>query len=173
DLQARGHRVAVLRFSNVFGATDDYHDRVVPAFAKAAARNGTLEVRGADSVFDFTALDDVVEAVMKTIDALIAGDGNLPPIDIVSGRATSLRELAAMALANGDGEIVIAPPQDFYPSRFQGDPRPAERYLGWRPGCALEERVKRLVNAFHRSEQHHSGERNENSESHSWLSALL
>ncbi len=168
ELQRRGNPVAVLRFSNVFGSAADYPDRVVPAFAKAAASNGTLTVKGADHVFDFTVLDDVVAAVSKMVDALIAGVGDLPPIDIVSGRATSLRELAEMARAQGGGEIIIAPPQPFYPKHFQGNPRPAEQYLGWRATRVLEEAVGRLVDDFH-----HMGEKNAHSESDSWLSALL
>ncbi len=168
DLRRHGNRVAVVRFSNVFGTATDYHDRVTPAFAKAAANNGVLKVRGADHVFDFTALDDVVAAVSKTVDALIAGIGDLPPIDIVSGRATSLRDLAEMALAKGDGRIIIAPPQGFYPKHFQGNPRPAEKYLGWRPQQILEEAVGRLVGDFHRRR-----ESNAHTKSHSWVPALL
>ena len=168
DLRRHGNRVAVVRFSNVFGTTTDYHDRVVPAFAKAAANNGILKIRGADNVFDFTALEDVVAAVSKTMDALIAGIGDLPPIDIVSGRATSLRDLAEMALAKGGGRIIIAPPQGFYPKNFQGDPRPAEKLLGWRPQQVLEEVVGRLVDDFHRI-----GEKNAHTKSHTWVSALL
>lgn len=168
ELRRCGNRVAVLRFSNVFGTITDYHDRVVPAFAKAAASNGMLDVRGADNVFDFTALDDVVAAVLKTVDALIAGVGDLPPIDIVSGRATSLRDLAGMAIKKGGGKMIISPPQRFYPSHFQGDPSAAEKYLGWSPHRVLEEAIAQLVDDFHRI-----GDKNAHTKSYSWVSTLL
>ena len=168
ELQSRGCVAAVLRFSNVFGATNDYHDRVVPAFAKAAAQNGTLQVRGVDHVFDFTALSDVVAAVLKAVDALMSGVGDLPPVDIVSGRATSLRELAEMAIAHGADKATVAPPQTFYPSRFQGDPRPAQKYLGWQPQQVLEKMFGQLVDDFHRLEENDA-----HTKSHSWVSALL
>jgi len=153
DLQRRGNRVTVLRFSNVFGTTADYHDRVAPAFAKAAANNGTLTVMGAEHFFDFTVLEDVVTAVSNAVDALTAGIGDLPPVDIVSGTATSLRDLAMMALANGGGRLIIAPPQGFYPKHFQGDPRPAEKYLNWRPRWVLEDAITRLVKDFRHFEK--------------------
>ena len=148
SLRERGGTVAVLRFSNVFGSTDDYPDRVVPAFAKAAASGGILRLEGPDSVFDFTALEDSVSAAHKTVEALQTGRSDMPPLDIVTGRATSLRELADISLSAGSGETIIAPPRLFSASRFQGDPRAAARHLGWRAAIPLEQRVTRLVGDF-------------------------
>lgn len=167
-LRQCGNRIAVLRFSNVFGSANDYHDRVAPAFARASARGGDLDVRGPDGVYDFTVLDDVVAAVLRAADALANGIGDLPPIDIVTGRAVSLLELAKMAIAAGGGRIIIKPPTGFYPKRFQGDPRPAEKYLGWRAQCVLEDAMRRLVGDFHQTKNGH-----ENIKSHSWLSAFV
>ena len=147
-LREKGGTVAALRFSNVFGSADDHPDRVVPAFARAAAGGGVLRLEGPDNVFDFTALEDSVSAARKAVEALRAGHSDLPPLDIVTGRATSLRELAGMALAAGSGETVTAPPRLFDVSRFQGDPGPAARWLGWRAEHRLEERVARLVGDF-------------------------
>lgn len=168
ELRQCGNRSAVLRFSNVFGSADDYHDRVVPAFARASASGGNLYVRGPGGVYDFTVLDDVVAAVLRAADALANGIGDLPPIDIVTGRAVSLMELAQMALAAGSGRIITKSPTGFYPKRFQGDPRPAQKYLGWRARCVLENAMRRLVGDFRQTKNEH-----ENIKSHSWLSALV
>ena len=169
DLRRHGIRVAVVRFSNVFGDTEDYHDRVVPAFAKAAASGGVLYVRGGGSIFDFTPLADAVRAAVAVVEAVHAGVSDLPTMDIVTGRATSLLELAQMALAHGTGDIVMEDRLSFYPSRFQGDPSPAEKHLGWIPCESMEESVGRLVEGFKQAkEQAHA-----NTQNYSWLSAAL
>ena len=147
-LRERGGTVAVLRFSNVFGSADDHPDRVVPAFARAAAGGGTLRLEGPDNTFDFTALEDAASAAHKAIEALREGRADYPPLDIVTGRATSLRELAEMAMTDAPCETIVAPPRLFDVSRFQGDPAPAAHYLGWRAESRLEERVARLVGDF-------------------------
>jgi UDP-glucose 4-epimerase len=39
-------------------ALADHHDRVVPAFVRAAVSGQPLRVEGADHTFDFTHVDD-------------------------------------------------------------------------------------------------------------------
>ena len=148
-MRERGGTAAVLRFSNVFGSVDDYPDRVAPAFARAAAGGGAIRLEGPDNTFDFTALEDAACAARKAVEALEAGCADLPPLDIVTGRGTSLRELADMAMsAGGACETVVAPPRSFDVARFQGDPALARRHLGWRAKARLAERVARLVDNF-------------------------
>ena len=151
DLRAAGNAAAVLRLSNVFGATDDHADRVAPAFARAAAFNKILRVEGADNFYDFNSLDDTVDAMEKTVGVLSEGENFLPPLDIVTGRATSLRRLAEIALEAGGGEMMIAPPRGIGAEKFQGDPRPAESALGWRARRSVEESMAELVHAFRKT----------------------
>lgn len=169
DLRRAGVRTLVVRFSNVFGSVEDYHDRVVPAFAKAAAHGGTLSVRGADSVLDFTPLPDAVSALVCAVRAASEKINGFPAVDIVTGRATSLMELAKMARACGGGNIAVEKRENFYPARFQGDPAPAKKYLGWSPRKSLEESVEQLVRDFRRTTE----EGNEGSQNHSWVSAAV
>ena len=84
DMRCRGFCVAVIRLSNVFGTANDYHDRVVPAFAKAAAHGGVLHIRGADSALDFTPLEDAVNAIVRVVQLIDGGVFDLPAIDIVT-----------------------------------------------------------------------------------------
>jgi UDP-glucose 4-epimerase len=147
-----GMRTSVVRFSSVYGAMTDHADRVVPRFARQAADGGTLRVDGEDTTLDFTHIEDVASGLHIMTELLSAGDGPLPPVHFVSGRGTTLRELADITIqAAGSGTVEIGQPRKYDVSKFIGDPSRAEQLLGWRDGTSLEEGIKRLVEDFRSS----------------------
>lgn len=154
-LEARdsGMTTAVVRFSNVFGDIDDHADRVVPAFARAAATGGAVRVDGSRCTFDFTHVSDVVDGLMRVARLLAEGERALPPIHFVAGRQTSLGELAQMAIAQGATARQEAPSRSFDVHSFCGDPRRAEALLGWRASTPLESGFARLVDSFRHARQ--------------------
>jgi nucleoside-diphosphate-sugar epimerase len=148
--QARdgGLCAAVVRFSSVYGDVDDHSDRVVPAFAAAAAFGGTMRLDGPDCTFDFTHVDDVARGVVAVASLLSAGERNLPPLHFVSGIGTTLRELSEIARAAAASSrivVKIAPPRKFDITRFWGDPSRAVAILGWRSSIPVREGVNKLV----------------------------
>ncbi len=151
-LEARlvGLRTAVVRLTNVYGGAGDHPDRVVPAFCHGAARGETLRIDGPRRVFDFTHIHDVIRGLSLLMAALDAGEGALPPVHLVSGRPTSLEELAltACAAARRPGGIRVCEPQRYEVTHFHGDPRRAKRLLGWQASVPLAEGIKRLVDGF-------------------------
>ena len=142
-------RTAIVRFSNVYGSTDDHVDRVVPAFAQQAALGLSLRVDGSGHTFDFTHLDDTVRGVLAVIHRLEAGV-ELPPIHFVTGQPTTLGELASLAieLAGSSSTAHEAPPRSYDVSGFYGDPRRAARLLDWRPSVPLVDGLARLIQDF-------------------------
>lgn len=149
ELGETGVNAAIFRFSNVYGRTEDHVDRVIPAFAREAARAGEIRVDGEDCVFDFTHIDDVVSALDTALEALAGGE-RLPPLHLVSEVGTSLAELAGMAERESGNRLTInsAPPRDFDVARFRGDASRARELLGWRPEIGLEAGFARLVDDF-------------------------
>jgi nucleoside-diphosphate-sugar epimerase len=130
--RAGGMATAILRFSNVFGDTLDHADRVVPAFARAAAWGGTVRVDGSDCAFDFTHVSDVADGILRVARRLSNGDRTLPPIHLVSGRQTSLGALADLAGSFGaDVTRVEAPPAQlrYPPLRRRPAPRRSAAWL--------------------------------------------
>jgi len=150
EARAAGLRTAIVRLSNVYGSTRDHADRVIPAFARGAVLGRRLRVDGAGHVFDFTHLDDVVRGLVGLVEAMTEGGAPLPPVHLLTGVPTSLRDLARMAIDAGgtDATIVEAPPRSYDVARFYGDPSRAHALLGWRARVGIREGVARLVEDF-------------------------
>ena len=146
---SRGLRTAIVRLSNVYGSALDHADRVVPAFARAVAEGRGIRVDGAGCIFDFTHVDDTARGMEAAVDRLEAGE-SLPPVHLLTGAPTSLRDLAALAMAVAGRTVPVAegPPRRFDVSRFHGDPSRARDILGWKPRVALRDGLERLVGDF-------------------------
>lgn len=146
EARAKGLRVATVRLSNVYGSARDHADRVVPAFARAAVSGSSMRIDGAECTFDFTHIDDTARGMVGIIDLLEIGE-TPPPIHLVTGTPTALRDLATLAIdvAGETSPVVEAPPRSFDVSRFHGDPSRARALLGWEPRVVLQEGLERLV----------------------------
>lgn len=147
--RAAGLRTAICRFSNVFGSVEDHCDRVAVAFARSAALGGKLVIEGGENRFDFTISDDVVRGLGLVIDAIETGE-TLPPLHFVSGRSTSLYELADLAhqFARRPLSITEAPSRSFDVSRFCGNPERARALLGWQSEIDIKRGFASLVDGF-------------------------
>jgi UDP-glucose 4-epimerase len=147
---------AVLRFSNVYGSPDDYHDRVIPAFVRAALTNESLRVDGADNLFDFTFVEDVTCGILQTASMLVSHQHPMTPVHLVSGTPISLEELARLAiqLTNSSSEITFAPPRNYDVARFFGDPCRAEKILGWTAETTLPDGLSKLAVAIRQFIEH-------------------
>lgn len=146
DARGAGLQTAVVRLSNVYGSPHDHPDRVVPAFVQAAVEGRPLRVDGAANTFDFTHVDDAVRGLVAIMRALEHGEPP-PPLHLLTGRPTTLGELAALTieLAGSRSAIIEAPSRTFDVSRFYGDPTRAGRLLGWRSAIDLRDGVARLI----------------------------
>jgi nucleoside-diphosphate-sugar epimerase len=150
EARERGIRTAVLRFSNVYGSIRDHADRVVPAFCRGAALGLALRVDGSLHTFDFTHLDDTLAGILRTLDVMASGERALPPIHLLTGRPTTLGQLAVMAAAAGRwrSEIHEAPSRNFDVARFCGDPSRSKQLLGWQATRSIEDGVAAFVRAY-------------------------
>jgi nucleoside-diphosphate-sugar epimerase len=148
-LREYGVVTAVARFSNVYGSTADHPDRVVPAFARAAANGGRIHVEGSANVFDFTCVSDVARGVLSMVEHV--SDGQLlPPIHFTTGRGFTLGELAHLAKrqCTKDLEVNPATPRSYDVARFFGSTARAQEVLGWSHLVPIEEGFASMVNAF-------------------------
>ena len=149
EAREQGVCANIARLSTVYGDRDDYPDRVLPAFCSAAARGADLQVQGADVMLDAVHVRDAAEGLARLLMRTAVGD-RLPPIHFVSGRGTTLRELATIAVAAAESKstIVDKPPRDYGVRAFIGDPTRAEQVLGWSAMTTVHRGIRDLVQAF-------------------------
>lgn len=147
-----GLRACTIRLSNVFGSANDHADRVVPAFIRAALLGSELRVDGAEHTFDFTHIDDVARGVVRLAEFLASGAPAPLPIHFVTGRPTTLGDLARLVvrLTGTGAKLRDAPPRDFDVARFYGDAKRARQLLDWSPRVDLDDGLARLIEAFRR-----------------------
>jgi nucleoside-diphosphate-sugar epimerase len=118
--------VSILRLANVVGTGDC--DRVVPRWVAAARCGRPLVLYGGEQVLDFVPVATVVEAVLRLLELGPTG----APINVGSGRPTTLRELATRVLADvrADAGIEIRPPRAIEVTRFVADTTRLKNVLG-------------------------------------------
>lgn len=155
EARTKGLTTAIVRFSNVYGSTSDHSDRVVPAFARAAALGQPLRVDGPEHVFDFNHLDDTVQGLAALVQTLEQGAKDLLPIHFVTGVPTTLGELAAMAieLSQSKSTTTLSPPRSYDVGRFVGNPDRAKELLGWTPQVGIRDGMERLIQDFQQLER--------------------
>lgn len=152
NARSAGINTAIVRLANVYGCTLDHEDRVLPAFSKNAALGIDLRVDGFDHLFDFTHVDDTVAGLVKAVTLLNEGEKQLPPIHLLPGHGTTLKEAAQIAItaANSSSTIVEATSRAYDVARFIGDPSLAKSLLGWHASILPEQGIASLVDAYNK-----------------------
>lgn len=142
-----GLRTGIMRFSNVYGAVRDHATRVVPAFVAQALANKPLRIEGSHHTFDFTYIDDVADAIVRLVEYMDSTNTAPPPLHFVTGRATTLGELAGLTIALTDSSAICedAPPRNFDVAHFVGDPAYSASLLRWSAEHSLEQGLRRMI----------------------------
>ena len=140
-----------LRYFNLFGPNQDptsQYSAVIPRFLTAIADDRPVSIYGDGSQRrDFTYVDNVVDANLLAAEAK---DANGAVLNIATGRATSVNELADVI-----GTLLERPVErEQHPARA-GDVRDswadigrAEEVLGWEPRVSLEAGLQRVAETF-------------------------
>lgn len=144
-----GMTANIARFATVYGRTSDYPDRLIPAFARTAARGGELRIDGPETTVDATHVDDVVEGLERLTEATSRRE-LLPPIHFATGIGTTLADLATMAraLAVKPVTVRIDTANAYDVGKFVGDPALCRSLLGWTSRTSLEAGFAQLVRDF-------------------------
>ncbi|HKS69403.1 MAG TPA: NAD-dependent epimerase/dehydratase family protein [Ktedonobacterales bacterium] len=109
--------VSVVRLANVYGPGD--HGRVIPLWLERAHRGEDRELYGGEQVIDFVPVETVVAALQQAAETPLEGQ----PVNVGSGKGTTLRELAARvsALPGASGDVRVVPARQVEVTRFVAD----------------------------------------------------
>ncbi len=118
----------VLRFGNLYGPRD--RDRVIPRWLARAAAHEDLHLYGGQQILDFLHVRYAVEALLAA-----AGYAGFGPINVASGKSTSLRDLATRVLTavGSTSRVVIEPARQEEVTRFVADVTHMRHELGVSP----------------------------------------
>jgi len=141
---------SILRFSNVYGHLGDHPTRVINAFILRAIAGEPLYIHGGNQMFDFTYYKDTAKAIVAAAECLHNGKASLPPIHILPGQGTSIKELARAVLevTNSHSPIHYKPGRDYDVDRFYGDPELMKRMLDTQCNINLKEGIKLTLHDY-------------------------
>jgi UDP-glucose 4-epimerase len=147
--RAQAMEMVILRLFNVYGLAADGAPRptVETLFLRAVQAGQAPVVSGHPGhVRDFVHVTDVVEVLER---ALTTGRADGHPMNVGTGRGTSLEELAWLAIRLLGRDIVprIEPPSEL-PIMLEADINRARQWLGWTPTVSLEEGLAVLAGAL-------------------------
>ncbi|MFI6986645.1 NAD-dependent epimerase/dehydratase family protein [Embleya sp. NPDC050154] len=139
---------SVLRYFSVYGEPQipkpGSHSWMVPWLAMSAQLGLPMLLNGGGhQVRDMVHVDDIARATVLT---LVADKAAAQTINIGSGRATSVRDIAELIARHyPDAVLRDAPRPDGDPLGGYADTRRSEELLGWAPTITLEQDIDRYV----------------------------
>ncbi|MFJ6463491.1 NAD-dependent epimerase/dehydratase family protein [Streptomyces sp. NPDC091387] len=145
---SQSQQYSVVRYFSVYGDPQvpkpGSHSWMVPWLSMAAQLGMPMRLNGGGrQVRDMVHVDDIARA---TVLALVADGASGQTINVGSGRATSVREIAEVIGRHyPDVELVNAPLPEGDPLGGYADTRRSRELLGWKPTVTLEVGIDRYV----------------------------
>jgi nucleoside-diphosphate-sugar epimerase len=137
-----GYSAAWARIFHPFGA-GERADRLIPTVIRGLLAGRPVDLTEGHQQRDFLAVEEVASAIVRLLASTLEG-----PLNIGSGRATSVREIVSMIVANTGGSELVrfgARPGGEGPPLVVADTARLGRELGWSPSAQLEVGVAAAV----------------------------
>lgn len=137
-------RIAILRFSNVYGMYDT-SDRVIPLFINNCRAGKDLIIYGKEKLLDFTYIDDTVAGICQCIkqDESI----NDTVLNIAYGEGTSLTEVAQLIQEGlqANNKLSIEETRTGEVIKYIADITKAKKILGYTPQVDIKKGIQKTI----------------------------
>lgn len=141
----------VLRLSSVYGSVHTSGLKALPnSLIQQALEGESLICPSENSTYDFIHIEDVIEAILKSIRILHHRQKSLPLMNICSGVETRASDLTTTLhqLTHTAADIKILSTYKEHGERFVGSSEKARSVLEWTPKIQLYEGLERLYQAL-------------------------
>ena len=141
----------IVRPSAVYGPFDK-PNRVVNLFINKIQNNEQITLQGADNLFDFTHVDDIVQGLERVVDLKPQGE----TYNITCGQSHTLQSMTDMLYSKLGAEpnYIAEPKPANYPQRGTLDITKAKQELGYKPqfelNRGLDDTIHRLAESVSR-----------------------
>ncbi len=144
----------IFRFSNVYGTERDLLDRVIPKFILRSLENKPISLYGGDQILDFTHLDDTLQGILKAYRKALEGDFIGEDFHFVTGKGTSVRELAEtiINLCGSNSEIITEPKKNHDVAKFIGSCDKTNNLLNYKQEVELRDGIKKTIKCLQLNE---------------------
>jgi len=140
----------IIRPSAVYGEWD-VEDRVVSKFMTTAMRGGTLRVKGADEVLDFTYVEDTAMGIVLAA-TKDSANGKVYNITRSDDKQYTLKDAAELAIKiAGKGNLIVADRDLSFPKRGRLSIMRAQRDLGYSPQVGVEQGFQRYYDWYNQN----------------------
>jgi nucleoside-diphosphate-sugar epimerase len=113
----------------------------IPTLILQSLKNKKIEIWSDKPTRDFIFIDDVVDALVKSIDVEFIGG----PINLGSGIEVRTGEVARLISTKLNSELVVLDKEVTGPMRLVCDNSKAKKILGWEPKTNLEEGLEKTI----------------------------
>ncbi|TXT09196.1 hypothetical protein VHUM_02670 [Vanrija humicola] len=153
--KAKKLNAIMLRLSNVYGAVEGHHERLVPAIMNNALSNRPIQMVGGDQNLDMVHVNDVVDAFSLAITRLDRQrtswmrkrHGSVEVFNIGTDHSTTATELIrkTLWLTNSSSPLRVIPGDDRFPSHYVGSTVKASKELGYAARVSIDAGLHQLA----------------------------
>jgi len=139
-VDAHGFQATALVLYDIYGP-GDWRRKLMAAICDALRNETPLSLAAPDMVMDLVYVDDVVDALIHTMDTGITGG----PYAVSGGKRHTLREVVAAFEAIGNRKINSQWNAFPVPSRNPAEPWSGPALPDWQAGVSLEDGIRRFL----------------------------
>ncbi len=137
--------IIIMRFPNLFGPYQEHkiNPNLIPQIIIQALNDKKIEVWNGDPIRDWLYVEDLVDAIITSLESEYIG-----PINISSNKGISVRDVVSIIANLTNSEVVFLNKEVSGPVRLVCDNELAKKEFKWTPKTELAEGIKKTIDYY-------------------------